>query len=192
MRPAMASGLVVETNEEAYYFSHDKLRQALYRGIDAPRRRELHLRVAEALEESGREPAELAHHFLRAGEWQPALENLVLAARKAGEGYYWETALDDYARALEVSEILPGSEERRFELLGARERLLENIDRHEERAQTVAEMFALANRLDDRIRVAEVQIRRVGALAALGDPEGAAEAGQEALAIFGELGNSSG
>jgi len=192
MRPAMASGLVVETNEEAYYFSHDKLRQALYRGIDAPRRRELHLRVAEALEESGREPAELAHHFLRAGEWQPALENLVLAARKAGEGYYWETALDDYARALEVSEILPGSEERRFELLGARERLLENIDRHEERAQTVAEMFALANRLGDRIRVAEVQIRRVGALAALGDPEGAAEAGQEALAIFGELGNSSG
>ncbi len=187
--PTTSSGLVVETLQGEYYFSHDKLRQVLYEGISGPRLQKLHLRVARALEDMNGEPAELAHHYLRAKEWRSALENLALAARRAEDGYAWETALESYARALEVAEKLPGSEERRFELLAARERLLEYTNRREERAETVREMFGLARVLADQARIAEVHVRRVGVLATLGDPEGAAQAGREAIAIFRELGD---
>ncbi|MGH3147988.1 MAG: ATP-binding protein, partial [Rubrobacter sp.] len=129
IRPLMASGLITESHEEAYYyFSHDKLRQTLYEGIEGHRRRELHLRAAKALEDEVGEPAELAHHYLRAKAWRTALENLVLAARKAEESYAWDSASKTYARALEVTEKLADVEETRFELLGARERLLDHLD----------------------------------------------------------------
>lgn len=187
IRPLMASGLVVETPEEAYYyFSHDKLRQTLYEGIEGHRRRELHLRVAGALEEGG-EPAELAHHYLRAKAWRPALESLVRAGRKAEESYAWDSASKTYARALEVTEKLPDTEETRFELLGARERLLEHLDRREERGEATWEMLELAKRFENHTRIAEVHVRRIGALAALSDPEGAEEAGRAAVEIFQEL-----
>ncbi len=187
MKPAVASGLIVETTEEAYYLSHDKLRQALYEGIDAPYRRNLHLQVARALEETGGEPAELAHHYLRAKEWQPALDNLVVAGERAEESCAWQTALEHYARALVAAEKLPGSEEKRFGLLAARERLLEHLDHREERAETVEEMFKLARSFGDRARMAEVHIRRIGALGAVSDLGGAEEATRDAVAIFREL-----
>jgi DNA-binding SARP family transcriptional activator len=191
LRPLMATGLVVEAPEQAYYFSHDKLRQTLYERIEGPRRRELHLRAAKALEEDN-EPAELAHHYLRAGVWPKALEYLVLSARKAEQSYAWDSALKTYARALEVLGNLADLEETRFTLLGAREELLERMDRREERGESVREMLALAKRSGDRARIAEVHVRRTGALAALSDSEGAEEAGRAAVAIFKELADKSG
>jgi len=190
---AVSSGLIVVASETgAYDFSHDKLRQELYEGIGGDRRRELHLRVAEALEDSGGEPAELAHHYLRAREWQMALESLTLAAKRTEEGYAWGTALEIYARAFEVLREIPDSEEREFELLASRDRLLEHLDRREERAETVQQMFELATRLEDQSRIAEAHIRRIGVLAALSDPTGAAEAGREAVAAFQDLGDLAG
>jgi len=183
------SGLVVKSSRGTYHFSHDKLRQTLYEGIGDFERQEMHLRVAEALNEMSGEPAELAHHYLRAGAWGPALENLVLAARKAQEGYAWETALDSYARALEIVGELPDSGERRFELLAARERLLEYAGRREERVATVQEMFELASVLGERKKIAEVHIRRIGVLA---DVEDAVKTGWDAVAIFRELGDRAG
>jgi len=187
-----ASGLVVETSEQTYHLSHDKLRQVLYEGIEGPRRRTLHLRVAGTLERAGGEPAEVAHHYLQTKEWGSALENLVLAAKKAEKSYAWEGALESYARALEVMDRLPDSLRRRLDLLAARERLLERMDRREERVSTVRQMLGLAQRLGDQGRVAEVHLRRVGALAAVSNPKGAAKAAQTAVAVFQELGNSAG
>ena len=191
--PLISAGLISESEAEAgYYFSHDKLRQTLYEDIGVNRRRALHLRVAEALVSSGCEPAELAHHYLQAGAWPRALQSLMQAARKAGESYAWESALADYARALEVVERIPGSEETKFGLQAAREHLLEHLDRKEERAQAVEEMFELAKRLGEKPRLAEVHIRRIGVLMAAPDPEGAARAGAEAVELFRELGDSAG
>ena len=186
----LASGLVVKSTQGTYAFSHDKLRQTLYEGIGDFERQELHLRVAEALEEIGDEPAELAHHYLRAEAWGSALQNLMLAARKAQEGYAWETALDSYARALEIVDKLPDSGETRFELLAARERLLEYAGRREERVATVREMFEMASSLGDRARIAEVHLRRIGV--SLSDVEGAIKTGWEAVTIFRELGDRAG
>lgn len=178
--------------DSGYHFSHDKLRQTLYEDIGPHRRRELHLRVADALASADGEPAELAHHYLQAREWQPALKSLMRAARQAEESYAWESALADYARALEVVDRLPEAEETKFELQTAREHLLEHLDRREERAEAVEEMFELAKRLGEKTRLAEVHIRRIGVLMALPNPEGAAEAGETAVSLFRELGDSAG
>ncbi len=183
----MASGLVVETPAEAYYFSHDKFRQALYESIGGPRRRTLHLRVAEALIETGGEPSELAHHYLQAHAWRQALRNLVRAAREAEEEYAWETALRGYARALDVVDKLPGSGGERFELLAAQDSVLDRMGHREERTATIKEMLDLAWRLGDRGRMAEAHMRRMGALAPLPDPDGAAESGRAAAILFREL-----
>jgi len=193
IEPLVNSGLIVENAEgDAYYFTHDKLRQTLYEGIGGYRRRRLHLRVAQALKTAGGEPAELAHHYLRAQEWRPALENLVSAAQRAEKSYAWETALASYDRALEITDQLPRSDEQHFRLLEARERLLEHLDRSEERAVTVQEMLEVASRLGDRTRIAEVHIRRIGVLAALTDSAAATDAGREAASIFCELGDEAG
>ncbi len=192
MKPLMSSGLIVETSQdEKYHFSHDKLRQVLYEDIASPRRRIIHLRVAEALEEKGGEPAELAHHYMRAEDWRPALENLVRAGRKAETGHAWETASSDYGRALKVAEMLPDSEETKFDLLAARESLFEHMNRREERITTVQELFELANNLGDQTRIAEVHIRRIGILM-VEDPEEAAKSGRVAVDIFRELNNAAG
>lgn len=188
----MASGLIVETSAGTYYFSHDKFRQSLYDGISGLRRQALHLRVAQALEEDGGEPSELAHHYLQARAWRPALENLAQAARSAEEEYAWENALRSYARALDVVEKLPGSGEKRFELLAARDGVLERMGRREERAAAVREMFDLARRLGNRSRIAEAHMRRMRALAALSDPTGAVQSGRAAVVLFRELGDKAG
>jgi DNA-binding SARP family transcriptional activator len=187
IEPLISSGLIIETAEETYHFSHDKLRQTLYESIGSPKRRALHLRVAQALESDGGEPAELAHHYLRARAWRPALENLIRAAKKAEESHAWATALESYERALEVVGKLEDSDESRFELLAAREALLERVDRGVERAATVQEMFELANSLGDRTRIAEVHLRHIGVLAALSDSDGATDAYRTAVSIFREL-----
>ena len=193
LEPLMSSGLIVRTEAaKTYYFSHDKLRQTLYEDIGEASRSALHLRVAGALERDGGEPAELAHHYLQAEAWRPALENLVLSAHKAEENYAWQTTLRSYARALEVVEKLPDSDKERFELLVARECLLEHMDHREERARTAEEMLELARRLGDNARTAEAYIRRIGVLMALANPEGATEAGREAAAIFRKLGDRAG
>ena len=192
LKPAMVSGLVAETPQETYHLSHDKLREAIYEDIDSPRRRKLHLRVAKTLENAKGEPTELAHHYLRAKEWASALENLELAARRAEERSAWRTALENCVRALEIVEELPESEDERYGLLASKERLLERMDRHEERADTVREMLELANRSGKLNRVAEVHVRRIGVLMALSDSEEAIAAGQTAVALYEDLGDRAG
>lgn len=193
IEPLVNSGLVVENAAgDTYYFTHDKLRQTLYEGIGGYRRRRLHLRVAEALKTAAGEPAELAHHYLRALEWRSALENLVSAAQRAEQSYAWESALADYDRALEIAEKLPLSDEEHLRLLEAREKLLEHLDRSEERAVTVQKMLEVASRLGDQARIAEVHVRRIGVLAALADSSAATDAGREAASIFRDLGDEAG
>src|SRR5215203_5151714 len=187
IEPLLDAGLVVETGPETYYFSHDKLRQVLYEDLVSRRRRKLHLRVARVLEEDGGEPAELAHHYLRARKWEKALEYLTLAAQMAEHAYAWESALQDYTRASEVARELQGFEEKRLDLLASRERMLEHMDRLQERRDTIEEMFALATRLGDRRRIADAHTRRIGVLRALSEPEGAASAAQAAISIYQEL-----
>ena len=66
------------------------------------------------------------------------------------------------------------------------------MDRREERAAVVQEMFELANRLENKVWIAEAHVRRIGVFMSLLGPKGAEEAGRSALALSRELGDKAG
>jgi tetratricopeptide (TPR) repeat protein/DNA-binding SARP family transcriptional activator len=196
LEPLIAAGLVTEVSSEMssehYSLSHDKLRQTVYESIGPPIKRSLHARVAEASQLQNVDHAELAHHYLRANAWAEAFDHLQIAARQAEQDFAWNVALQGYTRALELSDRLPDADRKRFSLLQARERLLENMDRRPERAATAHQLTALAERIGDPKLVAEAQVKRMAVLLRSGQKAEAEEAQHRALNLFAELGNLAG
>ncbi|MGE5241488.1 MAG: ATP-binding protein [Bacteroidota bacterium] len=104
-----------------YDFSHDKLREVVYRDIGGARRRLLHQSVAETLERRGEgamheRDAQLAEHYERAHNWSKALHYLVLAGEHSQTLFAMRDALHWLDRAVALSEAHPES-------LDARQRL---------------------------------------------------------------------
>jgi predicted ATPase len=88
-----------------YRFRHGLVQEAAYGTLVEARRRELHLRVGEALVELHRDsPVEvyglLGHHFAEADEPERAVEYLMKAGDAARAAYAEEEAIDLYRRAL--------------------------------------------------------------------------------------------
>ena len=96
--------LVVD-DDGAVGFRHGLLREAAYEGLPFRRRRELHLRVGEALEQEAGEEADaladtLSHHFFQAGAWERARRYGWLAGLRAKEVYANVDAAAQLERAL--------------------------------------------------------------------------------------------
>lgn len=97
-----------------YDFSHDKLREVVYRDIGGARRRLLHQSVAEALEHR-RDDAmhehdgQLAEHYERAHVWPKALHYLILAGEHSQALFAMRDALHWLDRAVALSEAHPES-----------------------------------------------------------------------------------
>ena len=97
-----------------YDFSHDKVREVVYRDIGGARRRLLHQSVAEALERRGEgdaheRDAQLAEHFERARVWSKALRYLVLAGERSQALFAMRDALHWLDRAVALAESHPQS-----------------------------------------------------------------------------------
>jgi ABC-type transport system substrate-binding protein len=100
--------LVVEERSGAapeYRFRHGLVQEVAYGSLVEARRRELHLRVAEALVELHRDsPAEvyglLAHHFAEADEPDRAVEYLLEAGDAARAVYAEDEAIELYRHAI--------------------------------------------------------------------------------------------
>jgi tetratricopeptide (TPR) repeat protein len=95
--------------EHEYGFKHVLTQEAAYATLLLRRRRELHGRVAEALEELypervGELHTVLAHHYSRAEVWTKALEHARLAAEAARADYANREALRAYDQALDAAE----------------------------------------------------------------------------------------
>jgi len=107
--------------EPTYRFKHVLIQEAAYRSLLRRRRRELHLRAAEALEArfSDRpegEAALLGRHYRAAGKLDRAFELLHRGARLARTTYAVQEALQGYSEALEVAEELGASDRQVAEL----------------------------------------------------------------------------
>ena len=188
--PLLGMGLVVEEPADHYAFSHDKLRQTIYNNLSPPLRRSLHAQLAAMLQNRQPDPAELAHHYLRAHLWTQAFAALMAAATEAVKvTNAWESALQALARAADILDYLPDADRKRFEVLKLRERLYEYLNRLSERAATVERMIALAERLGDPHLAAEAQVKRMSVLMDYGDKAGALEAQSLAVKSFNALGD---
>ncbi len=135
---AIRSGIIEELpgGRLVFKFAHELVRRAVYDRLTSVRRAELHLRVGEAREASGRRSsralADLAHHFAAAaplGGAERAIEYSVLAARAATEALAFEEAAALLRAALELGIDVPSERaEVLLELGTARHRAGKAID----------------------------------------------------------------
>ncbi len=103
---------------EEFAFVHELVRQTLLSQLSAPRRRRLHVAVAEAMERvlgRGAEDhaADLAHHLLEAGaaaDPEKTLSYLLLAGRQAMAASAFEDGLRHFERALALATQVEGPE----------------------------------------------------------------------------------
>jgi adenylate cyclase len=92
----------------AYKFRHILIQEHLYQRFSRAERRRLHGQVAAALEHlyrgnQGEIAVRLAHHFLRAGDDDPAFHYSDLAAERAARRYAHQEAITLYTQALELA-----------------------------------------------------------------------------------------
>src|SRR5215203_4343725 len=82
-----------------YSFTHEKIRQVAYTEGGHARRRVLHRRAFEVLEEMGAPAAQLARHALAGGLAKPAFGYCVAAGDQAMEVFAAKDAIEHYERA---------------------------------------------------------------------------------------------
>ncbi len=169
-----------------YDFSHDKLREVLYRDIGGARRRWLHQTIAEALERRGEgemheRDAQLAEHYERAHVWSKAMRYLVLAGERSQALFALHDALHWLDRAVALSESHPES-------LGESQRLAIYERRGAARAQAGQTQGAVSDirRVLDAARAGGEREKTRDALVRLGMAYRRADAYQQATACLGE------
>jgi tetratricopeptide (TPR) repeat protein/transcriptional regulator with XRE-family HTH domain len=101
-----------ESEGGVYDFSHDKVREVVYRDIGGARRMLLHRSVAEVMERRGEgeaheRDARLAEHYERAHVWSKALAYMVLAGERSLALFAMRDALHWLDRAVALSESHP-------------------------------------------------------------------------------------
>ncbi len=169
-----------------YDFSHDKVREVVYRDIGGARRRLLHQSVAKALERRGEgetheRDAKLAEHYERAHVWSKALRYLLLAGEHSQALFSMRDALHWLDRAVALSESHPES-------LRERQRLAIYERRGAARAQAGQTQGAVADvhRVIDVMRAGGERERTRDALIQLGMAYRRADAYEEATACLTE------
>lgn len=153
-------------------FRHDLIQQVVYADLSPDRRRALHARAAEALQDRAEErPAavrvvagELAYHWRQAERWAPAFRYAMLAGDQAREAFAPREALAHYQRAAEIADhrptlIEPGDRVGLLERLGRAYADLGELD-------AAIEQFAA---LRDRARALDDRLLEGRALLALAD-----------------------
>jgi DNA-binding SARP family transcriptional activator/tetratricopeptide (TPR) repeat protein len=91
-----------------YSFSHEKIRQVAYTEMGHARRRLLHCRAFEVLEESAAPAAQLAHHALAGGLAQQAFRYSVAAGDQALGVFAARDAIEHYERARSLLAVEEG------------------------------------------------------------------------------------
>ena len=107
---ALAARLVEESADgRAFSFRHALIREALYSGLIAPRRRIWHLRIGEAMSaRRDADPEPVAYHFLQAGD-DRAADWLIEAGTRAASLFALQRAVEHFERA---ETILDGNDDR--------------------------------------------------------------------------------
>jgi len=104
--------------ELEYIFKHALTQEVAYMSLLLKKRRQIHQRIAEAIEELYPNRLEefyelLAHHYSRSDNLVKAYQYLKLSGDKASRNYSLREALRSYKEALNVLNKLPATEENR-------------------------------------------------------------------------------
>jgi class 3 adenylate cyclase/tetratricopeptide (TPR) repeat protein len=184
--------------EPEYTFKHALTHEVAYNSLLLERRRGLHARLVEALEALAPERAaeqveRLAHHALRGEVWDKAVTYCQQAGARADDRAAFREAVASFEQALKALAHLPDHSDTgvlaidlRLALVGP----LTSLEEHGRDLALLGEAEALARALDDRTRLGRVLARMTNVLRITGDLDSAMAAGQQALELAVELGDS--
>jgi tetratricopeptide (TPR) repeat protein len=146
--------LIRERGEDAYDFSHGKIRDVAYADLSAARRRLYHRLVGDSLQEvyTGNLEAisgQIAGHAEMAGSPERALSFYTRAAEYAVRINAFHNAEMLYARAGPVAEQLGRPGDEIVELYTARSQMLGRAGRHDAAIQVYRDLMSLALERDD-------------------------------------------
>lgn len=176
----LEAGLLEEDDRRQATFRHALAQEAIYAEVPWMRRRDLHSRLAGALESRGGSSLEIATHRLGAGEEARAREALVVAGRESESLHAHRDAVRAARQALE---LWPGdeAEELRAETLARCGRCAELTGDLGEAAKAWRELAAVRERGGDRLGRAEAQ-RRLAAVQELNGERDQAQAARRLAA----------
>ena len=107
---ASAAQLLRADANDAFAFTHDKIREVLYEELNPIRRRRLHQRIGEGLEKLYPTPnghtSDLAYHFTQSGDVEKSLTYSLRAAENAERVFAHDDALKFYQQAHDAAETL--------------------------------------------------------------------------------------
>jgi serine/threonine protein kinase/tetratricopeptide (TPR) repeat protein len=136
---------------------HDRVREAVIAPMDAAERKDIHARLARALEASGQaDPERLAVHHAESGDLRRAARYAARAADRAAASLAFDRAASLYRRALELD---PANQQRLHVRLAE---VLGQLGRGRESAEsylTAADLEEPARALELRRRAAEQHLR---------------------------------
>lgn len=177
------AGLLEEGEDGQACFRHTLAREALYGEVPLMRRRDLHRQLATEIEQQGGPSAEVAAHWLGAGEQARAREALVDALRESQVVHAHRDAARAGQRALD---IWPEgeAEELRLETLERCGSCAELAGELADAAKAWRELSASYSRLGDELGYARAQRRLAGVLDLGGERDAAFAARRLAASAF--------
>ena len=201
MDQLLARGFLRESSDalpqQSLDFQHEYFRRVIYEDLGTVQRRVLHRRTAEALLAIHRSTLqavteEVARHFEKAIDAR-AVPYLVRAAQQAEKLFAYAHATELYSRALALHEICLADEPSgRFDLLLAREALLDRQGRRAEQSKDIEALLTLAEALGDTDRQAVVYKLQVGFFTYTSQYGEAQYVGEQALALYRTAGDRAG
>jgi tetratricopeptide (TPR) repeat protein len=181
-----------------YTFKHALTQEVAYGSLLQERRWTLHARIVVALEglaadRLAEQVERLAHHALRGEVWDKAVAYCRQAGAMAITHLAYHEAVMSFEQALDAFQRLPAGPDTQAQAIDLRLALRNALHPLGERGRSLAllgETEALARALDDRARLGRVLVGMADERLLRADLAGALAAGQQALAIAAELGDS--
>jgi class 3 adenylate cyclase/tetratricopeptide (TPR) repeat protein len=195
LRRLQTAGLLIERTEGehlSYEFKHSLMQAVAYDSLLHERRRELHLRILEAIGTS-RDFDVLARHAVLGEAWDRALSYLHDAGRAALANFAEADAVSYFERALEVLRHLPSKKESletaidlRFDLRNA----LVPLGKHQRVLEVLREAERLADYLRDDRRLAQILASVSNCYGNIGRADLALGAAERSLILGGRIGET--
>ena len=201
LRHLQAAEFLYETQlfpEHVYTFKHALTHEVAYGSLLQERRRVLHARIVEVVEalypdRLAEQVERLAYHALRGEVWDKAVTYCQQAGARANDRAAFREAVAAFEQALQALAHLPEDGDTRVLALDLRLALggsLFALGEYGRYLALLGEAEALARAFDDRARRAWVLARMAQVLRTMGDLDSAMAAGQQALELAVELGDS--
>jgi tetratricopeptide (TPR) repeat protein len=192
---AQQMGIIVASSqgpEKPFTFAHELMRQTLLAGLSAPRKQQMHVGVADAIERLyprfvNERSGEITDHLLKAGSFADSrklIRYLILAAKSALEGAAFEEARRSFRSALSYEGALDQRE--KAELLASLAIAELSLEHWDSAVASLREVLEIYTSLGDREMIGSSFAELADAFVWVGRFSDAAETARRGLAYLGQ------